>query len=335
MLVKSVSGRQIFDVTQSSVFTRPSWMPISALRKLHNARRVVFVSALASLGAGAFLGDDAHVGSPVRVGVAVLFSLYHLLENSMTNRHGEFPVLYAVWALCIPDPHYASALCYGSVIHFILSSGVSKLLVGGPRWLQRQTMQCYLRIYGGSKTAPPLSKALNRRASVEPWVTASISVATIFLECAFVPMTLFMSPPLRFLGCAGLIAMHVGIATLMSARVGIVFLTTLPVYVVGFSCQAPVGAPEWWSALGTGIAPSLLVMATQTLLPDDWPCSALSLFMWSGEQADAISRNLMTGDLRVVLATAAPDGRGAGQSSKDDDLLGLPVLYHGGVSRGE
>jgi hypothetical protein len=77
------------------------------------------------------------------------------------------------------------------------------------------------------------------------------------------------------------------------------------------------------------------VMATQTLLPDDWPCSALSLFMWSGEQADAISRNLMTGDLRVVLATAAPDGRGAGQSNKDDDLLGLPVLYHGGVSRGE
>ena len=157
LLVRRISGKHIFDVAQGSVFTCPSWIPSSALQRLHGKRKLIFIAAVLALGVGALLGDNPHIGSPVRIGIALIFSLYHLLENSMTNRHGEFPVLYAVWSLCLPDPDYASALCYGSVVHFILSSGISKLLIGGPQWLEWTTMHHYLRIYCASSTAPPLS----------------------------------------------------------------------------------------------------------------------------------------------------------------------------------
>jgi len=334
LLVRRISGKFLFDVAASSVFTRPGWLPRRWLRRLHGARKLVFVASLAGLGAGGLLSGSL---PPllVRAGVAALFSLYHLLENSTTNRHGEFPVLYAVWGLCIPDPRYASAFCLGNTIHFILSSGVCKLLVGGRQWLHASTMQTYLRAYSESKSAPPASMTLNRCAAAAPWVASGISVSTVVLEVCLIPMTLFLPPSHRFLAVTGLVAMHVGIATLMSARVGLVFLTTLPIYIVGFSCEAPVFSPEWWCAAAIGIGPSAWSVARQRMLPDDWPCSAVSLFMWSGQQADAIIKTMMTGDRRIVLATSeAAAGARNGEAKPGDSIIGLPVLYHGGVSKG-
>lgn len=334
LIVYRISGKFPFHVVASSVFTRPGWVPGNVMRRLHSARTLVFVASLAGLGAGAVLSGSL---PPllVRAGVAALFSLYHLLENSTTNRHGEFPVLYAVWGLCIPDPRYASAFCFGSAIHFILSSGVCKLLVGGRQWLHASTMQTYLKAYSESKSAPPGSLTLNRCAVAEPWITSGISVSTIVLEVCVIPMMLFLPPSHRFLGCACLVAMHVGITMLMSARVGLVFLTTLPIYIVGFSCKASVFSPEWWFAAAIGIGPSALVAARQRMLPDDWPCSAVSLFMWSGQQADAIIKTMMTGDRRVVLATSEAAARARhGDAKPGDSIIGLPVLYHGGVSKG-
>jgi hypothetical protein len=46
--------------------------------------------------------------------------------------------------------------------------------------------------------------------------------------------------------------MHVGIALAMSRRVGLVFLTTLPGYALGFSCAAPLLSPAWLLALAVG-----------------------------------------------------------------------------------
>ena len=45
---------------------------------------------------------------------------------------------------------------------------------------------------------------------------------------------------------------HVGIALAMSRRVGLVFLTTLPGYALGFSCAALLLSPAWLLALAVG-----------------------------------------------------------------------------------
>ena len=79
--------------------------------------------------------------------------------------------------------------------------------------------------------------------------------------------------------------MHVGIALAMSLRVGVVFLTTLPGYVLGFSCAAPLLSPAWLLALAVGALPTALALARGAPLPEAWPLSPISLFMWSGEQA--------------------------------------------------
>ena len=104
-------------------------------------------------------------------------------------------------------------------------------------------MRAYLSIYCDAAAAPPLSKTLNRWARQRPWATASISVATVALECGLIPLTLVMPPRWRALGTATMVCMHVGIAALMSFRVGLVFFTTFPAYVVGFRCAASPCTP--------------------------------------------------------------------------------------------
>ena len=81
--------------------------------------------------------------------------------------------------------------------------------------------------------------------------------------------------------------MHVGIALAMSLRVGVVFLTTLPGYVLGFSCAAPLLSPAWLLALAVGALPTALALARGAPLPEAWPLSPIALFMWSGEQVRA------------------------------------------------
>jgi hypothetical protein len=159
-----------------------------------------------------------------------------------------------------------------------------------------------------------------------------------------------------------MVAMHLGIALLMSLRVGLVFFTTLPTYLIGFRCASLPGSPEWLCAVCLGIGPSLAALLSQKLLPDQWPSSSISLFMWSGAQADALARHLMTGDTRIVMCTDAAlaaaaarhrrrrgsrsgeADRAGGEDVEGDDaeggkvksgkleekIVGMAVLYHGG-----
>ena len=94
------------------------------------------------------------------------------------------------------------------------------------------------------------------------------------------------------------------------------FLTTLPSYLIGFSCIAcyweETGvdhnhllsvAPCWLLALAIGLGPSALSLLSGSLLPEAWPCTAAPLFMFRGGQARRLSRWCMVGDQRLVLAT--------------------------------
>ena len=119
-----------------------------------------------------------------------------------------------------------------------------------------------------------------------------------------------------------MILMHAGIFLFMSKQVGLVFCTTLPTYLMGFSCQAKVGTQPWFLAVAISLVPSLAsLFFRRELLPENWPFSAVSLFMWSGDQAKKIGTTLMTENTRVVLGTADLA-----------NIVGLPVLHHGVVA---
>ena len=124
-----------------------------------------------------------------------------------------------------------------------------------------------------------------------------------------------------------MLMLHVGIALALSLKVGALFLTTLPCYLLGFSCEAPVGSAPWALAVAIGVLPSAACLAVGKLLPDEWPLTAVSLFMFDGEAARRIASDLMTGETRLVLATAELPPR--------HHLAGLRVVPHRLLRLGE
>ena len=76
---------------------------------LHARRREIFIGLPASLLLGALL----HEAVAVRLLVALAVSLYQLTDSSITNRHGEFPMLYCAWAMVLPG-EWAHAAAFGA-----------------------------------------------------------------------------------------------------------------------------------------------------------------------------------------------------------------------------
>lgn len=244
-LIKRKTGKHLYSLCSSSVITRPSWLSREALTLLVSHKRQIFLALPAALAAGAFAGQHALV----RLLVALVVSLYHLSESSHTNRHGEYPVLYTAWAMVLPAS-FAHAASMGVAIHFVLSCGIAKCMVGGPRaWVFGGTMRTYLEVYGQSTSSKPLVRGLNRLLARR--ASTMIGASTLLLECVAVPLTLLL-PGARFLlgappprprcmplsccqksarvrtGVWGMVGLHVGIALAMSLNVGLVFPTTLP-----------------------------------------------------------------------------------------------------------
>ncbi|CAE8582863.1 unnamed protein product [Polarella glacialis] len=320
LLVRAKTGKHPYALSEGSVCTRPHWMPLHVLLFLHKLRLPLFTLTPVLLGIAAVKPNSV----PVRVATALVATVYHLLESSVTNRHGEYLLLYNVWGMLLPDC-YAQAASFGFAIHFVLSSGLAKLKVGGRSWMLPHTMQVYLDIYRDSRSSPPLSKGLSLWLAKRAWATRTIGIATIALECIVVPSTLLMPPAWRSIGSALMIAMHLGIASAMSGTVGLLFLTALPSYLVGFGCPAPWLSRPWCTAALVALLPSACTALRGRPLSESWPLTPISLFMWSGEQAALLSQALMTRDTRVVMCTAAAP----------QDIRGLPVVYSGFATSGE
>ena len=318
-LIRLATGKPLYSLCNGSVITRPSWLPKRVLIGIAAHKIKIFVAMPALLVVGARVSDAL----AVRLAVAAWISLYHLIETSYTSRHGEYPVLWTSWGCVLPPP-FDQAAAWGVAIHFVLSCGIAKCLVGGvSAWTGPTTMATYLDAYHSSTTSKPASRRLNRLLA-RPSVASAVGTATLLLECVVIPATLVLPAWLRpVVGTGGMVALHVGIGLGLSSRVALVFLTTLPSYIYGFGCPAPHGSAAWWLAASVGLLPSLVALCRRRLLPEDWPSTPCSLFMWGGAQAERMSRNMMTGRLRIVLATREVGERPGG-------VAGLPVLHHGG-----
>ena len=99
VLLKLKTGKHLHDLCNSSVVTRPSWLPAAWLLQLVSCKRSVFLFLPAALALACLAAD--HVAA--RVVAALAVSAYHLVETSFTSRHGEYPVLYMAWAMVLPE----------------------------------------------------------------------------------------------------------------------------------------------------------------------------------------------------------------------------------------
>ena len=379
-LVSIAGKRPLYDASEGSVITIPSWLPKQVLVRLQQKkyRSIIFYGQTIGLSLAYCFGAQYTV---VRIIAAILFTFYHLIEHSETNRHGEFPVLYSMWAMCLYGNVGATAnddrqdddiedirqaCVWGIAIHFILSSGYSKIVVGcrdrggmlssSSSWIHPCTMEAYLtcfRQYSTTKLSKPISPKLNERICSSKLLCTSISIFTILFECIITPGSLFMTPEQRPIVCYTMIGFHVGIALFMSKKVGIVFITSLPVYIYGFchgssSTSFYVGTTTttpWIIAATVGLGPTLSCILMSILpsnssracsdgrvtssgryyggemISENWPLSPISLFMWNGKSAQCIMQLLMVGDKRLVLATS--------KVASKQQLIGLRVLHQG------
>lgn len=206
----------------------------------------------------------------------------------------------------------------------MLCAGVAKLWVGGLEWMRPDTMKTYLSIYHNSSSAKPLSQALNRLIVKHDWLCTVIAIMTIFIECIFVPLTLFMPRQWRLCGFWAMVLMHIGIATTMSLTVGLAFLTVLPSYAYGFSSSYALLSFEHLCALLVGVGPSLAcVVWKKSLLPEHWPSCPIALFMFNGGQASVLATHLMIGDTRIAM--------GSSLARSLEDKTGVSVVHHGAL----
>jgi len=312
LLVFLGTKRPIWAHARGSVFTRPPYLPKALLHALRRHSFLVFVLAPTSM---AFAAANAHVFL-ARLCAALCFSIYHLLETSASNRHGEYPLLACMWLLLLPPP-LAHPLCMGAVLNFVVSAAAAKLLTPSARgeWLRPDTMRVYLEAYRCSRTMPPLLPHLTDLLLARPWALSCIAAATLLLELLLVPLIPFLAPPpLRIISAHLMMAMHVGIALVQSFKLCLIFCTTLPTYFLAFSCTSPPSSPPCLLAAAIALQPLLFTV------PETWPLSPVSLFMWSGRQARALARMFMCGDTRLVLAT---------RSCTRHAAVGCAVRHHG------
>ena len=93
-------------------------------------------------------------------------ALYSLAETSVTHSHRDYANLYTVTALCVFPDRYTKGVVLGICVHFISSSGWSKVLVGGAEWGLPHTLDSVLKKYQhlkrcqGGPGVPVLTKVL-------------------------------------------------------------------------------------------------------------------------------------------------------------------------------
>ena len=268
------------------------------------------------------------ISTTVRLTTAISYTLYHLTESSMLNRHGEYPILYIMWTNCIlQDEQYRAAAGLGITINFILSTGYAKTSIGGLMdWLHPNTMRAYLSCHGNSKRIfnRPLWLEMNRMICHNNVALSATAVMTILLECVIAPAAILM-PHLRWMVCLSMVAMHVGITLTMSIKVGISFITSVPAYFYGLACTYDfnIGSGPWIVAAAIGLLPTLTgVLVGHSIISENWPFTPVSLFMWSHYDATALLDLFMVKDTRLVLVTASVASKGTKR------MIGMKVLHN-------
>ena len=256
-LLKKTTRLSPSALCSSSALSCPPFLSSSTLLSLHSHKPFIFSSLphlffLASL--FSFLewwtedNPFIHLLAPfIRFLASLFFVLYHLIETSVTNRHGEYPLLYSsiFFGLplpsTLPNPFSPSSpfstsllplsLLYGFTIQFIFLTGVGKVKVGGKDWFFSSTLSSYLSMYSRSTTNPPLSPSLSHILIQSPVLSSLLSSVTLLCEILFIPLLgLALPPGQRWVTMVLMIGLHLGIILFMSKKVHFSFSLLYPFF---------------------------------------------------------------------------------------------------------
>eukprot|EP00040_Diaphanoeca_grandis_P033372 m.204399 g.204399 ORF g.204399 m.204399 type:complete len:448 (+) comp32885_c0_seq1:203-1546(+) len=311
LLFSVVSKSDVHDrLDRISLALRPSFMPTSILIGVLQRRWLYLAlchAATLSFLVAAYYPDVA----VVRVCVAALFTAYVTVETSHSHSHRDYANMYITWSLAVLPDRLSAGFALGVCAHFISSSGVAKVVIGGATgWSHPNTMRAYLQEYGSwsISTWGPAVPFINRFAAKHDAVLVAISISTLFFECVAIPLALVAPPYMRVYLAVASVFMHVGITVMQSALIGVAFMPNVACYLLGFSAAGPKAfdfTDSAWLLAVVVVAASFGVVLTRSkVLPEDFPCTPFALFAWNGSQYQTLLTQMCKQRTRLVLSTS-------------------------------
>eukprot|EP00930_Biecheleria_cincta_P042909 TRINITY_DN29522_c0_g1_i1.p1 TRINITY_DN29522_c0_g1~~TRINITY_DN29522_c0_g1_i1.p1 ORF type:complete len:448 (+),score=47.42 TRINITY_DN29522_c0_g1_i1:30-1346(+) len=309
-IIRITSGVDFFRQAYSfPVVTRPSWLPLRAFLFLR--RPGIYLTACYCLPLALVVAAWQPSAVSVRLCAALLGSIYSLVESSATNSHRDYPMLYNLWALALLPPRWAEGVALGVCLHFVASSGLAKLYIGGLEWLGPGPLESVLRTYGdlSFSSGGPGSPKMSKLVRDSPLSMSLLDRMTLLYEVLVVPAALFLPPSARLaVGLGGMICLHLGIYVFQSAIIGVFFIPNVATYTLGFGSNLEVGDAEWYASPCLFCLSIGYVALTRSLLPENWPLTPFALFGWSGSQWDALHDTFVRSETRLVMSAGLMNG---------------------------
>lgn len=285
----------------------PSWCPKKWLQFM--LRPFPFLALYPATWISLMLVGFCPQHQALRILAATALTLYVFAESSVTHGHRDHANVYTAWAVALLPAGYAEGVSLGVCVFMMGSSGFCKVMVGGTKhWAAPDTLRAVLNEY---KDLPfgvgPGSKALCEYCVARDWILLLLNVGTLLFECGLAPAALIMPPGWRFVMIVGSVALHLGICVLQSFGIGLAFLPGLATYFVGYAAgegdHVEVLSQEWVCSIVIFALPTLYMLFTQKVLPEDFPLTPYALFTWNSKQWTSIHGLFVNNDTRLVLAT--------------------------------
>jgi len=272
---------------------------------------VIFIGHLAAL----LLGWMFPGICSMRILVFLAFSCFSILDAASINT-ASYPSLYVCAAMAFMPARNAEAIGAAATMHFFVAAGLSKLAVGGIKWMHPLTMRSYIRMVhemvdffkrvGMYKCdiapgCPNLSKYLITLDAV----TVSLAFTTVFFEILVVPLSFYLRADTRLwtmvIVC---LSFHLGIAALQSVWVGMCFIPCFAFYMYGFGhphVNSISDTCTFWSGVVFGFQSVIYYILTYRILPSKWPLNPIALYALSGPQFEHMLTLMVKGNSRLAL----------------------------------
>lgn len=286
-----------------------------------------------------------------RLAAAVCATIFQLGDCSRTGAHNGYLMIWNVWTFCFLPVPLSLGLAFGAATWFILSSGLSKLWIGGMPWCYPSTMQSILAsfVYKTPKAGGPVLNVLCRLAISSRLVCGLFGFGTVFFEVCYVALVALVAPrSWQILTALLMVGLHIGIAVVHSSAIGVFFLPNVASYVVGFydfaadsgfqaglatreEDWAPFGGYCWTVGIIFNAVACIYSVITRRLISEDWPLTPMALFPWNGKQWRLLHDAFVEGRTRLVGVPASVmlKVQVAQGSPKDDNMVDLKRLLVG------
>ncbi|CAJ1327067.1 unnamed protein product [Effrenium voratum] len=310
------SGVDFFRLSEKLANTalKPSWMPRNVFLRLVS-NQVYLPAAYLVIPLLVWTGL-CELTAPVfalRLSCALCVTAFQLGDSCRTTSHRDYLMLYICWILVIPSDTLPQAVAYGLSVLYILSSGVSKAVIGGSQWAAAGTMSAILTTFARKtpKQGGPILLLANRKVRQSPAACAFLASLTLLFEILLAPLgAFFLAPRWRFSVGLGLVTLHLGIGAIQSGAIGAFFLPNVAAYVLGFGCfqdaDLSVLSSGWCVAVAVCFVPLGAAFACRRsgLIQEDWPFTPFALFPWNGQQWNFLHESFVESDTRLVSPSA-------------------------------